>query len=552
MNKNNADSIRRQYIKTDLEKKISEALNEQIKEMGEPGYNELIASLNANGLNMSDNEKTQKTFLKFGVLQNFSFPRNMPKSIYKHIKKLNINIPEVEREKHFANVLKTVMKDVSDKILSKIETKIQEDNSPRAVRERLKKVTKTLVDAIKNSDFKSALIDDEILAVNKFIESNGGQASGVVFNPYKKAKDTALAASTRKEAKTALENIANIFEQIETDFAGKKFNGREQSPLELMNTAIENALTIGKTIDKSQITTQRLRSAIHKVKTEGKLAGFDYETIGNQIQEYSLMIGEVNKENKVFTKKESVSGFVGSMSDEQSQLVTNIVRNFEKNGIVDSGSEYILKRLWAIGKSDLVKDKNVAGIFYFDNFADVDKANLMEVDAINKGLETWINTGREQREVNAVLTLNGNDYRMRRWEADNLSMLEKAMKDGIPIVAHNGMRFDTSKLLVDILTNGSDGAKKYLLDSGVSGIKSYKYFIDSQEAMKAVDYTPLDRQIAEKIANANTTFNTNESFQIQTGVEKTGQRHMAEVDTEATLNSTVKAIFDENSPLKFG
>lgn len=552
MNKNNADSIRRQYIKTDLEEKISKALNEQIKEMGESGYNELIASLNANGLNMSDNEKTQKTFLKFGVLQNFSFPRNMPKSIYKHIKKLNINIPEVEREKHFANVLKTVMKDVSDKILSKIETKIQEDNSPRAVRERLKKVTKTLVDAIKNSDFKSALIDDEVLAVNKFIESNGGQASGVVFNPYKKAKDTALAASTRKEAKTALENIANIFEQIETDFAGKKFNGREQSPLELMNTAIENALTIGKTIDKSQITTQRLRSAIHKVKTEGKLAGFDYETIGNQIQEYSLMIGEVNKENKIFAKNESVSGFVGSMSDEQSQLVTNIVRNFKKNGIVDSDSEYILKRLWAIGKSDLVKDKNVAGRFYFDNFADVDKANLMEVDAINKGLKTWINTGMEQREVNAVLTLNGNDYRMRRWEADNLSMLEKAMKDGIPIVAHNGMRFDTSKLLVDILTNGSDGAKKYLLDSGVSGIKSYKYFIDSKEAMKAVDYTPLDRQIAEKIANANTTFNTNESFQIQTGVEKTGQRHMAEVDTEATLNSTVKAIFDENSPLKFG
>lgn len=551
MNKNNADSIRRQYIKTDLEKKISEALNEQIKEMDRSEYNELIASLNANGLNMSDNEKIQKTFLKFGVLQNFSFPRNMPKSIYKHIKKLN-DIPEAEREKHFADVLKTVMKDVSDKILAKIETKIQEDNSPRAVRERLKKVTKTLIDAIKNSDFKSALIDNEVLAVNKFIESNGGQASGVVFNPYKKAKDTALAASTRKESKTALENIANIFEQIETDFAGKKFNGREQSPLKLMNTTIENALTIGKTIDKSQITTQRLRSAIHKVKTEGKLAGFDYETIGNQIQEYSLMIGEVNKENKVFTKKESVSGFVGSMSDEQSQLVTNIVRNFEKNGIVDSDSEYILKRLWAIGKSDLVKDKNVAGRYYFNDFADVDKANLMEVDAINKGLETWINKGREQREVNAVLTLNGNDYRMRRWEADNLSMLEKAMKDGIPIVAHNGMRFDTSKLLVDILTNGSDGAKKYLLDSGVSGIKSYKYFIDSQEAMKAVDYTPLDRQIAEKIANANTTFNTNESFQIQTGVEKTGQRHMAEVDTEATLNSTVKAIFDENSPLKFG
>ena len=552
MNKNNADSIRRQYIKTDLEKKISEALNEQIKEMGEQGYNELIASLNANGLNMSDNEKTQKTFLKFGVLQNFSFPRNMPKSIYKHIKKLNINIPEVEREKHFANVLKTVMEDVSDKILAKIETKIQEDNSPRAVRERLKKVTKTLVDAIKNSDFKSALIDDEVLAVNKFIESNGGQASGVVFNPYKKAKDTALAVSTRKEAKTALENIANIFEQIETDFAGKKFNGREQSPLKLMNTAIENALTIGKTIDKSQITTQRLRSAIHKVKTEGKLAGFDYETIGNQIQEYSLMIGEVNKENKVFAKNESVSGFVGSMSDEQSQLVTNIVKNFEKNGIVDSDSEYILKRLWAIGKSDLIKDKNVAGRYYFNDFADVDKANLMEVDAINEGLKTWINTGKEQREANTVLSLNGNDYRMRRWEADNLSMLEKAMKDGIPIVAHNGMRFDTSKLLVDILTNGSDGAKKYLLDSRVSGIKSYKYFIDSQEAMKAVDYTPLDRQIAEKIANANTTFNTNESFQIQTGVEKTGQSHMAEVDTEATLNSTVKAIFDENSPLKFG
>lgn len=559
MNKNNVDSIRRQYVKTDLEKKITKPLNEQIAEMDKttfPGttktyYNILIDVLNGRGLKMPSDKRAQKTFLRFGVLQNFSFPRKMPEMISKHIAKLNakdIGIPEEEKETYFTNVLKNVMKDTSDKILAGIEA----DDSPLAVRERLKKVTKTLVNAIKNSDFKSALIDDEVLAVNKFIENNGGQASGVVFNPYKKAKDTTLAASTRKEAKTALENIANIFEQIETDFAGKKFNGREQSPLELMNTAIENALTIGKTIDKSQITTQRLRSAIHKVKTEGRLAGFDYETIGNQIQEYSLMIGEVNKENKVFAKNESISGFVGSMSDEQSQLVTNIVKNFENNGIVDSDSEYILKRLWAIGKSDLVKDKNVAGRYYFNDFADVDKANLMEVDAINKGLEIWINTGREQREVNAVLTLNGNDYRMRRWEADNLSMLEKAMKDGIPIVAHNGMRFDTSKLLVDILTNGSDGAKKYLLDSRVSGIKSYKYFIDSQEAMKAVDYTPLDRQIAEKIANANTTFNTNESFQIQTGVEKTGQRHMAEVDTEATLNSTIKAIFDENSPLKFG
>ena len=554
MNKNNSDSIRRQYIKTDLEKKISEALNEQIKEMGESGYNELIASLNANGLNISDNEKTQKTFLKFGVLQNFSFPRNMPKSIYKHIKKLNIDTPEVEIEKHFANVLKTVMKDVSDKILAKIETKIQEDNSPRAVKERLKKVTKTLVDAIKNSDFKSALIDDEVLAANKFIESNGGQASGVVFNPYKKAKDTALAVSTRKEAKTALENIANIFEQIETDFAGKKFNGREQSPLKLMNTAIENAkelpekLSIGTTVDKSQITLQRLKAAVDKARNKKRLAGFDYETIGNQIQEYSLMIGKADENGMRFEPdaKYSVHGFVGSMSDEQSQLVTNIVKNFENNGIVDSDSEYILKRLWAIGKSDLIKDKNVEGRYYFDNFADVDKANLMEVDAINKGLEIWINTGKEQQEINARLSLNGQYYNMRRWEADNLSLLQEAMSTETPIVAHNGIRFDTSKLLVDILTNGSEGAKKYLLDSEVSRIKSYEYFIDSQEIMKAIGSTTLDRQIAEKIANAGTTFNTNESFQIQTGVEKTGQRHMAQVDTKATLDSTVRAIFAAN------
>lgn len=554
MNKNNADSIRRQYIKTDLEEKISKALNEQIKEMGESGYNELIASLNANGLNMSDNEKTQKTFLKFGVLQNFSFPRNMPKSIYKHIKKLNINIPEVEREKHFANVLKTVMKDVSDKILSKIETKIQEDNSPRAVRERLKKVTKTLVDAIKNSDFKSALIDDEVLAVNKFIESNGGQASGVVFNPYKKAKDTALAASTRKESKTALENIASIFEQIETDFASKSFNGPKQSPSELMIKTIENAkklsekLSIGTTVDKSQITLQRLKAAVGRAKNKKRLAGFDYETIGNQIQEYSLMIGKADESGMRFEPdaKYSVHGFVGSMSDEQSQLVTNIVKNFEKNGIVDSDSEYILKRLWAIGKSDLIKDKNVAGRYYFNDFADVDKANLMEVDAINKGLETWISTGKKQQEINAKLSLNGQDYNMRRWEADNLSLLQEAMSTKTPIVAHNGIRFDTSKLLVDILTNGSEGAKKYLLDSEVARIKSYEYFIDSQEIMKAVGSTTLDRQIAEKIANAGTTFNTNESFQIQTGVEKTGQRHMAQVDTQATLDSTVRAIFAAN------
>lgn len=564
MNKNNADSIRRQYIKTDLEKKISEALNEQIKEMGRSEYNELIASLNANGLNMSDNEKIQKTFLKFGVLQNFSFPRNMPKSIYKHIKKLNIDdIPEAEREKHFANVLKTVMKDVSDKILAKIETKIQEDNSPRAVRERLKKVTKTLVDAIKNSDFKSALIDDEVLAVNKFIESNGGQASGVVFNPYKKAKDTALAASTRKESKTALENIASIFEQIETDFASKSFNGPKQSPSELMIKAIENVkklpekLSIGTTVDKSQITLQRLKTAVDQARNDknGKrLAGFDYETIGNQIQEYSLMIGTADTadaKNMKFKADKSVHGFVGSMSDEQSKLITNIVKNFKHHGTVDSDSEYILKRLWAIGKSKLIEDTENIGRYYFNDFADVDKANLMEVGTIEKGLETWINIGKKQQEANTTLSLGNKNYKMRMWEKDNLSLLQKAMDEKIPIVAHNGIRFDTSKLLVDILTNGSEGAKQYLLDSEIAGIKSYEYFIDSQEVMKAVGSTQIDRQIAEKIANAGTTFNTNESFQIQTGVEKTGQRHMAQVDTQATLDSTVRAIFDKNTKLNF-
>lgn len=565
MNKNNADSIRRQYVKINLQTRMDDISNKYFNDAKSNGeLNNIIESLKKQGFDISMMPpKIQKTVFKFGVFQNLAdtinVSENFPKSIihqsHKTLDELVVSLgvgttnmePNLKiktLQSHISNIIKTATKNASQEVLKKAEGIASAD--------QLENIVKKLTTVVNKYGIHSPFVDQEVLAVNKFIESNGGQASGVVFNPYKKAKDTALAASTRKESKTALENIANIFEQIETDFAGKKFNGREQSPLKLMNTTIENALTIGKTIDKSQITTQRLRSAIHKVKTEGKLAGFDYETIGNQIQEYSLMIGEVNKENKVFAKNESVSGFVGSMSDEQSQLVTNIVKNFEKNGIVDSDSEYILKRLWAIGKSDLVKDKNVAGRFYFDNFADVDKANLMEVDAINKGLKTWINTGREQREVNAVLTLNGNDYRMRRWEADNLSMLEKAMKDGIPIVAHNGMRFDTSKLLVDILTNGSDGAKKYLLDSGVSGIKSYKYFIDSQEAMKAVDYMPLDRQIAEKIANANTTFNTNESFQIQTGVEKTGQRHMAEVDTEATLNSTVKAIFDENSPLKFG
>ena len=75
MNKNNADSIRRQYIKTDLEKKISEALNEQIKEMGEQGYNELIASLNANGLNTDcpTMKRHKKHFLNLVYFKTFLF-----------------------------------------------------------------------------------------------------------------------------------------------------------------------------------------------------------------------------------------------------------------------------------------------------------------------------------------------------------------------------------------------------------------------------------------------------------------------------------------------
>ena len=566
MNKNNVDSIRRQYVKTNLQNKITKPFNEQIAEMEKttfPGttktyYEILIDVLNGRGLEMPSDKREQKTFLRFGVLQNFSFPGKMPKKISKHIANLNaedIGIPEEEKETYFTNILKNVMKNTSDKILAGIEA----DNSPGAVRERLKKVTKILVDAIKSSDFKSTLIDDEVLAGNKFIENNGKPTSGVVFNPYKKAKDTALAASTRKEAKTALENIASIFEQIETDFASKSFNGPKQSPSELMIKAIENAkelpekLSIGTTVDKSQITLQRLKAAVDKARNKKRLAGFDYETIGNQIQEYSLMIGKADESGMRFEPdaKYSVHGFVGSMSDEQSQLVTNIVKNFEKNGTVDSDSEYILKRLWAIGKSKLIEDTENIGRYYFDDFADVDKANLMEVKTIEKGLETWINTGKKQQEANTTLSLGNKNYKMRMWEKDNLSLLQKAMDEKIPIVAHNGIRFDTSKLLVDILTNGSEGAKQYLLDSEIARIKSYEYFIDSQEVMKAIGSTQIDRQIAEKIANAGTTFNTNESFQIQTGVEKTGQRHMAQVDTQATLDSTVRAIFNEDAKLNF-
>ena len=167
MNKNNVDSIRRQYVKTDLEKKITRPLNEQIAEMEKttfPGttktyYEILIDVLNGRGLEMPSDKREQKTFLRFGVLQNFSFPGKMPKKISKHIADLkaeDIGIPEEEKETYFTNILKNVMKNTSDKILAGIEA----DNSPSAVRERLKKVTKILVDAIKSSDFKSTLIDD--------------------------------------------------------------------------------------------------------------------------------------------------------------------------------------------------------------------------------------------------------------------------------------------------------------------------------------------------------------------------------------------------------
>lgn len=572
MNKNNAESIRKQYVKINLQTRIDDISNKYFNDAKDNGeLNNIIKSLKKQGFDISMMPpKIQKTVFKFGVFQNLAdtisvseiFPKSIIQQSHKTLDELVVSLgvgttnmePNLKiktLQSHISNIIKTATKNASQEVLKKAEGIASAD--------QLENIVKKLTTVVNKYGIHSPFVDQEVQAVNKFIESNGGQASGVVFNPYKKAKDTALAVSTRKESKTALENIASIFEQIETDFASKSFNGPKQSPSELMIKAIENVkklpekLSIGTTVDKSQITLQRLKTAVDQAKNGKRLAGFDYETIGNQIQEYSLMIGKADESGMRFEPdtKHSVHGFVGSMSDEQSQLVTNIVRNFEKNGIVDSDSEYILKRLWAIGKSDLIKDKNVAGRYYFNDFADVDKANLMEVDAINKGLETWINTGKEQKEINAKLSLNGKDYNMRRWEADNLSLLQKAMDEKIPIVAHNGIRFDTSKLLVDILTNGSDGAKQYLLDSEIAGIKSYEYFIDSQEVMKAIGSTQIDRQIAEKIANAGTTFNTNESFQIQTGVEKTGQRHMAQVDTRATLDSTVRAIFDKNTKLNF-
>ena len=573
MNKNNADSIRKQYVKINLQTRMDDISNKYFNDAKSNGeLNNIIESLKKQGFDVSMMPpKIQKTVFKFGVFQNLadtiSVSKNFPKSIihqsHKTLDELIVSLgvgttnmePNLKiktLQSHISNIIKTATKNASQEVLKKEEGIASAD--------QLENIVKKLTTVVNKYGIHSPFVDQEVLAAHKFIESNGGQASGVVFNPYKKAKDTALAASTRKEAKTALENIASIFEQIETDFASKSFNGPKQSPLELMIKAIENAkelpekLSIGTTVDKSQITLQRLKAAVDRVRNKKRLAGFDYETIGNQIQEYSLMIGTADTadtKNMKFKADKSVHGFVGSMSDEQSNLITNIVKNFEKNGVVDSDSEYILKRLWAIGKSELKKDTEHIGRYYFNDFADVDKANLLEVDVIYKGLDKWINTGKEQREANTTLSLGNKNYNMRRWEADNLSLLQEAMSTKIPIVAHNGIRFDTSKLLVDILTNGSEGAKQYLLDSEIAGIKSYEYFIDSQEVMKAVGSTQIDRQIAEKIANAGTTFNTNESFQIQTGVEKTGQRHMAQVDTQATLDSTVRAIFDKNTKLNF-
>lgn len=576
MNKNNADSIRKQYVKINLQTRMDDISNKYFNDAKSNGeLNNIIESLKKQGFDISMMPpKIQKTVFKFGVFQNLAdtisvskiFPKSIIQQSHKKLDELVVSLgvgttnmePNLKiktLQSHISNIIKTATKNASQEVLKKAEGIASAD--------QLENIVKKLTTVVNKYGIHSPFVDQEVQAVNKFIESNGGQASGVVFNPYKKAKDTALAASTRKESKTALENIASIFEQIETDFASKSFNGPKQSPSELMIKAIENVkklpekLSIGTTVDKSQITLQRLKTAVDQARNDknGKrLAGFDYETIGNQIQEYSLMIGTADTsdtKNMKFKADKSVHGFVGSMSDEQSNLITNIVKNFEKNGIVDSDSEYILKRLWAIGKSELKKDTEHIGRYYFNDFADVDKANLLEVDVIYKGLDKWINTGKEQREANTTLSLGNKNYNMRGWEADNLSLLQEAMSTKIPVVAHNGIRFDTSKLLVDILTNGSDGAKQYLLDSEIAGIKSYEYFIDSQEVMKAIGSTQIDRQIAEKIANAGTTFNTNESFQIQTGVEKTGQRHMAQVDTQATLDSTVRAIFDKNTKLNF-
>ena len=72
MNKNNADSIRKQYVKINLQTRIDDISNKYFNDARDNGeLNNIIKSLKKQGFDISMMPpKIQKTVFKFGVFQN--------------------------------------------------------------------------------------------------------------------------------------------------------------------------------------------------------------------------------------------------------------------------------------------------------------------------------------------------------------------------------------------------------------------------------------------------------------------------------------------------
>lgn len=538
-----------------------------------------------------------KTIFKFGAFQNIvdtthikqsNMPHEIMASLLAAIDRGAIRLIDssavskdlasmtvANKEKVLRQMILPQIIHATDKIInnsSSLEDVCGLDKPPRiAGVDELKSVVSYLTDLTKITPY-SDFVDPGVFAEDKFIKGHASKTDAVVFSPIEYRRETALQKAANATKKEAIQNVASIFEQIETNLAGKVFDGTTQTPLALMAKAIGNSknlpngrdikFNIGTSVDRSQITVERLKHAIQNIKDSNwSVLGLDYETIGDQLQEYAYHHGRVDKQTKKFTpnkKSGIVHGFVGNMSEHQGNAIGNIVNSYIKNGVKEEDSDYILRRFWAIGKSidDLVEEKDEhgssTGRYFFNDFADVDKADLSETDIIEAGYKKWMEVGEKQKKSLTKVQVCNDTYEMMQWEADNLTKLHRAMSNGSTIVAHNGMRFDTSKVLTAMTRFGSRGAKQYMLDQGIYGLKDYQYFLDPQEVLHAINSNADDPSIVRKISDAGTTFNTNTALQIRTNTEANGTAHMATADVENMMNAVTTAIFNpENSSVDF-
>lgn len=388
--------------------------------------------------------------------------------------------------------------------------------------------------------------------------------AGIRYTQYKHSSSpTVYGDALASEKVAAIKSIAPMLQQVRLDLANEVMSPTQQSGMQLLKKTISNVaepitFTARKALDHGAIRDPyQLKLAKDNMLKNG-VVGYDYETIGDQIHEYAYLTAEV-KHHTVPNDKFSPDitnetvGLIGLHSETERDRVESIIQNLRRSGTIDDDSKYILQRLWAIGKAEqsgYIKQDNT-GRFYLEDFYDVSKANMQEVNAIELGYQKLVEIAEVQKQQPKVsVDYNGKSYNLVQYEKDLLMPLIEAKDQNKTIMAYNGLNFDTKKF-VKMFAQGeyiSDDARKLFYDSGISGIRGYENYFDPLTVVRSgiPGQEINDKFTRQLIMEAGQTFNTNTATYIRSGAfgGNTGVIHTGRADTFKMLVSAVHSSFD--------